>query len=85
MEPGFHGSRPGGYRQCCPAQSVTVPALGVDVQFGRNLGVLEGEEVHDGVLNMHRIVFGLDDERGRSFGGGLDIRIGSEILSGSAR
>ena len=85
MEPGFHGARPGGYRQCCPAQSVTVPALGVDVQFRRNLGIFEGEEVHGGVLNMHRVVFGLDDERGRGFVGWPDIRIRSKILIGQRK
>ena len=57
-------------------------ALSVDVQFGRDLGVLEGEEVDDGVFNMHRIVLSLDDEGGRGFAGDRDIGVGCEVLVG---
>ena len=56
--------------------------LGVDVQFGGNLGVLQREEVYGGVFDMHGIVLGLDDEGGRRFVGDMDIGVGREVLFG---
>ena len=57
-------------------------ALGVDVEFGGDFGVFQGEEVDGGVFHVDRIVFGLDDEGGRGLLGGADIGVGGEILFG---
>jgi len=54
--------------------------LSVDVQFGLDLGILEGEEVDDGVFDMHRIILSLDDERRRGLSADVDIRVGREVL-----
>ena len=57
-------------------------SLGVDVHFRRNLGVLKREKVHDGAFDVHRIVLGLNQERGRSPVRDVDIGAGREVLLG---
>ena len=54
--------------------------LSVDVHFGRDLGVLESEEVDGGVFDMHGVVLRLDDERGRCFASDHNIGVGCEVL-----
>ena len=54
--------------------------LSVEVHFGRNLGVLEGEKIDGRILDVHPIVFGLHDKRWWSFLGNVDLRIRREVL-----
>src|SRR5208283_2975560 len=82
VEPGFDAPGPGGDRLRGPAEAITVSTLSIDVQFGGDLGALEREEVDDGVFNVHRIVLGLEDERGRGFVRDVDIRVRREVLGG---
>ncbi len=62
MEPGFHALWPGSDLHRSAAKAVTVSTLGVDMQFGRDLGVLEGEKVDGGIFHVDRVVLGLNDK-----------------------
>jgi len=64
------------------AESPTVSTVRVDMKLGGDLGVLEREEVDSGVFDVDGIVFGLNDEGGRSFLCGMDISVGREVLFG---
>src|ERR1700722_13308968 len=64
------------------AQSVTMSALRINVQFGWYLGVLEGEEIDDRVFYVDRIVLRLNEEGGRSLSSWVNIRVGSKVLIG---
>ena len=55
-------------------------ALGVDVEFGGDFGVLELLVVDEGVFYVDGVVFSLDDEGGRGVGGGVDFGVGGERL-----
>ncbi len=57
-------------------------AFGVDVQLGRNFRVFQREEIDGGVFDVDGIVFGLNDERWRSFFGGMDFGVGRHVLFG---
>ena len=50
-------------------------ALGVDVEFGGDFGVLELLVVDEGVFYVDGVVFSLDDEGGRGVGGGVNFRV----------
>jgi len=82
VQPGLYQVRPGGDGQLSAAEAVAVAALGVDVQLGRDLGVLQGQKVNGSVFDVHRVVFGLKNEGGRSLVGGMDFGIGCEALFG---
>ncbi len=53
-------------------------ALGVEVEFGRDVCLLQGLEVDEGILFVDRVVFGLKDEAG--WGGGVGDGLGSDGL-----
>src|SRR5208283_2114810 len=55
-KPGFYAARPSGDREGGPAEAVAVSTLSIDVHLRRNLGVLKGQEVDNGIFNMHPIV-----------------------------
>ena len=82
MQPYLCGLRPGGYWELGGAEAVAVAAFGVDVQLGGDFCFLELEEIDDGVFDMDRVVFGLDDEGGRGVGGGVDVGVGREVFVG---
>jgi len=80
VQPRFCQLRPAHDRQVSGPQSVAVPALRVDVQLCLYLGILQGEKIHYRVLDVHRIVLGLEDERRPRAGSRLNRGIGSEVL-----
>ena len=80
VKPSFCALRPVSDGKCCAAETVAVPTFGVEVHFGRDVGVLEGKEIHSRVFDVHRIVLGLDDKRGWSLIGHVNLRVGREIL-----
>ena len=57
-------------------------ASGVEVHFCRNVGVLQSQKVNGGVFDMHRIIFGLKNERRRGLVSNADFGIGREVLVG---
>ena len=57
-----------------------MPALSIDMYFGRHLGILQRHKVDDGVFDMHRVILRLEDETGRGFICNPSIRIGCEVL-----
>ena len=57
-------------------------AFGVDVQFGRDFRVFKREKIDSRVFDVDGIVFGLNDERWRSFFGRMNFRIGRHVLFG---
>lgn len=79
-QPSLDQFGPDGYRERGAAKAVAVSTFRVDVQFGGNLRVLQGLEIHRSVFDVDRIVFGLHDERWRSFVGDVDIGIGRHVL-----
>ena len=81
-EPHVDRVRPGRYRQRGAAQSVAVPALGIDVQFGRHLCVLERHKIDHRIFAVHGIVFRLDDEGRRRVACWVDVGILREVLVG---
>jgi len=72
--------RPSGHRELGRPQSIAMAALRINVHLRRNLGILEREKICRRILHVHGIVFGLHDERRRSFLAHMDLRIGSEVL-----
>ncbi len=80
MEPSLYALGPSSDRERGAAETVAVSTLGVDMQFGRNLGVLERQKVNGGVFDMHRIVLGLHNEGWRGLFGNVDLRIGRKVL-----
>ena len=59
-------------------------AFGVDVEFGRDLGVFQFEKIKSSVFDVDRIVFSVDDEGRRGVGSDVDFGIGREILIGES-
>ena len=55
-------------------------AVGVDVHFGRDFGILQREEIDGGVFHMHGIVFRLNNDSRRSFFRDVNLGIRSEVL-----
>ena len=55
-------------------------ALSIDVQLGGNLGILQREEIDDGVFYMDWIVLSLHQECGRSLIGGMNVGIRRVVL-----
>ena len=55
-------------------------ALGIDVQLGRYLGILQRHEIDDRVFYVDRIVLSLHEERGRSLIGGMNFGIRRVVL-----
>ena len=60
-------------------------ALSVEVEFGGDFGVFQGQEIDGCVFYVNGVVFGLDDEGGRGLLGGKDIGIGGEVLLGEGK
>ena len=65
-DPGLDSRRPRGHRRFARPQPVPVSARGIEMQLGRHLGALQREVIEQTGFNPHRIVLGLDQERGRS-------------------
>ena len=53
-------------------------ALRINVQFGWYLGVFECEEIDDRVFYVDGIILCLNEERGRSLGSRMNVRIGGK-------
>ena len=79
-EPRLHAEGPRGDRKRGAAQAITVSSLGINVQFRRDLGILEREEIDHRVFDMHRVVLRLNDKRRRGLVGRVNVGIGSEVL-----
>ena len=72
VQPYLYKLRPRRYRKSSPPQAIAVPAFGINVQLGRYLGILEREEIHDGVFYVDWIVLCLNDKRRWSLSGGMN-------------
>src|SRR5208337_2922658 len=79
-QPGFHQLGPAGDWQRGAPQAVAMSACRVDVQFRRDLGILQRLEVNGRVFHVHRIVLGLHDERWRRFIANVNVGIRREVL-----
>ena len=67
VQPEVYGVGPGGDGPIGAAtEAVSVATFGVDVELGGDFDVLEREEPGRRVLDVDRVVLGLDDEGGRS-------------------
>ena len=65
-EPFFHELWPLGNRKIRSPQAKRVAAVRVQMQLGRNAGILQRDIVSDGlVYAVHVVVFGLDQKRWR--------------------
>src|SRR6476646_8222233 len=60
-------------------------ALSIDMEFGRNPGILKRQKVDGGIFYVYGIVLGLNDEGGRRIIGDVDLRVGGEILLGQGQ
>src|ERR1700753_488452 len=80
VHPYFCGLRPSGHGKLSATQAIAMSALGVDMQLGWDLGVLQGHEVDHRILYVDGIVFRLHQKCGRGLLSGMDIGIGSEVL-----
>ena len=75
-EPVFYAIGPGGDGEFGDAaEAVAVAAFGVEVEFGGDFGLFEGEEIGGGVFYVDWVVFCLNDEGGRGLGGGMDVEL----------
>src|ERR1700677_2301576 len=54
--------------------------LGINVQLRRDLGILQGKEIDNGILYMNWIVLCLHQERRRSLIGWMNVGIGRVVL-----
>src|SRR6516162_8951417 len=72
LEPGFQAVRPRLQHRILLGQADAVRALFVDVQFGRDLRLPQGQVEQDAVLRHHaRVGVGVEQERRRRLGGHL--------------
>ena len=80
LQPRLRQLRPASNWQLRAPQSIAVPAMGVKMHLGWNVGVLQSLKVHDGIFHVHRIVLRLNDKSRRSLAGDVNLRIRREIL-----
>ena len=80
LQPSLHQFWPTGDRKICAPQAIAVSSVRVKVQFRRHFGVLQRQEINRRILDMHRIVFSLNNEGRRSLLRDLNFWIRREIL-----
>src|SRR6202000_915629 len=62
VQPCLHSLGPRSHGECGSTQTVTVAALGINVQFRGHPGILQSKEINNSVLYMNRIVLRLHQE-----------------------
>ncbi len=60
VEPCLDKLWPSGNGQRSLAQSIAMSAFGIDVHLRWYSGIFQRHKIHNGIFDMHRIIFGLE-------------------------